>query len=70
MVEFSFFGFVRQGRIVCQPRHPSDRRACWVLWDLEERVVESRKTEYDRLQAEMDMVRAGLPVEAAISARG
>ena len=44
-------------------RHPTDR-ACWVLWDPEERVVEFRKTEYSRLQAELDMVRAGLPVEA------
>jgi predicted phosphodiesterase len=49
---------------VGQPRHPTDRRACWVLWDPEERVVEFRKTEYSRLQAELAMVRAGLPVEA------
>jgi hypothetical protein len=35
------------------------------LWDTEERVVEFRKTEYSRLQAELDIVRAGLPVEAA-----
>ena len=49
---------------VGQPRHPSDRRACWVLWDPDERVVEFRKTEYSRLRAELDMVRAGLPVEA------
>ena len=34
------------------------------LWDTEERVVEFRKTEYSRLQAELAMVRAGLPVEA------
>jgi hypothetical protein len=25
---------------VGQSRHPTDRRACWVLWDPEERVVE------------------------------
>jgi hypothetical protein len=36
-----------------------------VLWDPDERVVEFRKTEYSRLQAELDMVRAGLPVESA-----
>ena len=35
-----------------------------MLWDPEERVVEFLKTEYSRLQAELDMVRAGLPVEA------
>ena len=52
------------GLQVREPRHPSDRRACWVLWDPEERVVEFRKTEYSRLQTEKDMVRAGLPVEA------
>ena len=36
-----------------------------MLWDPEERVVEFRKTEYSRLRAELDMVRAGLPVDAA-----
>ncbi len=29
-----------------------------MLWDLDERVVEFRNTEYSRLQAELDMVRA------------
>ena len=43
----------------------TDRRACWVLWDPDERVVEFRKTEYSRLQAELDMMRAGLTVDAA-----
>ena len=50
---------------VGQSRHPTDRRACWVLWDPEERVVEFRKTEYQRLQAAQDIVKAGLPMESA-----
>ena len=50
---------------VGQPRHPTDYRACWVLWDPDERVVEFRKTQYSGLQAELDRVRAGLSVEAA-----
>ena len=48
-----------------QPRHPTDRRACWVLWDLGEHVVEFRKIEYQRLQAAQDIARAGLPMESA-----
>ena len=48
-----------------QPRHPTDRRASWVLWDPEERVVEFHKTEYQRLQAAQDIARAGLPMESA-----
>ncbi len=48
-----------------QPRHPTDRRACWVLWDPTERVAEFRKTEYKRLQAAQDIARAGLPMESA-----
>jgi predicted phosphodiesterase len=50
---------------VGQPRHPTDRRACWVLWDPDERVVEFHKTEYQRLQAAQDIGRAGLPMESA-----
>ena len=34
---------------VGQPRHPTDRRAAWVIWDPAERVVDFRKTGYDRL---------------------
>jgi hypothetical protein len=50
---------------VGQPRHPTDHRACWVLWDPDEGVVEFRRTEYSGLQAELGMARAGLPVKAA-----
>ena len=49
---------------VGQPSHPTNRRACWVFWDPDERVVEFRKTAYNRHQAEMDMMSAGLPVDA------
>ena len=48
-----------------EPRYPSYHPICLILWDPEDRVVEFHKTEYSRLQAEKDMVRAGLPVEAA-----
>ena len=36
---------------VGQPLPETDLRAAWVLWDPVERVVEFRKTDYDRLQA-------------------
>lgn len=51
---------------VGQPRHPVDRRAAWVLWDPETRVVEFRKTEYDRFRAAQDIAKAGLPLESAM----
>ncbi len=51
---------------VGQSRHATDRRAAWVLWDSEDRVVEFRKTEYDRLQAAQDIAKAGLPLESAM----
>ena len=51
---------------VGQPRHETDRRATWVLWDPDERVVEFRKTEYNRLQAAQDIAKAGLPLESAL----
>jgi predicted phosphodiesterase len=51
---------------VGQPRHPSDRRAAWVLWDSETREVEFRKTEYSRLQAAQDIVKVRLPLESAM----
>lgn len=50
---------------VGQPNHPTDRRACWVLWDADERLVEFHKTEYDRIQAARNIVNAGLPMESA-----
>lgn len=51
---------------VGQPRHASDRRAAWVLWDAEQRIVELRKTNYPRLQAAKDIKLAGLPLESAM----
>lgn len=51
---------------VGQPRHESDRRACWVLWDAEENIVEFKKTDYNRLAAAKQIAEAGLPMESAI----
>lgn len=51
---------------VGQPRHPTDRRAAWVLWNPIESVVEFRKTDYNRLEAANDIIEAGLPLESAL----
>jgi predicted phosphodiesterase len=51
---------------VGQPRSQTDRRASWVLWDSETRIVEFRKTEFNRLQAANDIAMAGLPLESAL----
>lgn len=51
---------------VGQPRHETDRRAAWVLWNPEEGVIEFRKTDYNRLQAAQDIANAGLPLESAL----
>jgi len=51
---------------VGQPRHRTDRRASWVLWDPVERLVEFRKTDYNRIQAADDIAKAGLPMESAL----
>lgn len=51
---------------VGQPRHETDRRAAWVLWDPLESVVDFRKTDYDRFQAAQDIVKAGLPLDTAL----
>lgn len=51
---------------VGQPRHRSDMRAAWVLWDPDESVVDFRKTDYPRLQAAKDIATAGLPMESAL----
>lgn len=51
---------------VGQPRHETDRRAAWVLWDSDDRVVNFRKTDYNRLQAAKDIATAGLPLESAL----
>ncbi len=52
---------------VGQPRHETDRRAAWVLWDSDENVVDFRKTDYNRLQAAQDIATAGLPLESALT---
>ena len=51
---------------VGQPRHETDRRACWVLWDPVARVVEFRKTEFNRIAAAQQLVKVGLPIASAI----
>jgi hypothetical protein len=51
---------------VGQPRHETDRRACWVLWDPTTRVVEFRKTEYKRLEAAQQIAKVGLPMASAL----
>lgn len=51
---------------VGQPRHESDRRAAWLMWDPDESVVDFRKTDYPRLQAAKDIAAAGLPMESAL----
>ena len=51
---------------VGQPRHEPEHCASWVLWDPSEGVVEFRKTDYNRLQAAQDIVRAGLPLVSAL----
>ena len=50
---------------VGQPRHATDRRAAWVMWNPETRVIELRKTEYNRLQAAQDIMDAELPLGAS-----
>lgn len=51
---------------VGQPRHEADRRACWVMWDSDEIIVEFRKTDYDRLAAAKSITDVGLPQESAL----
>ena len=51
---------------VGQPRHETDRRAAWVLWDSEAGAVEFRKTEYNRLEAAQQIAKAGLPMASAM----
>jgi len=50
---------------VGQNRHEADRRACWTLWHHEERIVEFRQMEYDRLEAARQIIAAGLPMNGA-----
>jgi len=51
---------------VGQPRHETDRRAAWVLWDPVTRVVDFRKTDYRRLEAAQQIAKAGLPMASAL----
>lgn len=51
---------------VGRPRHQTDRHASWILWDPNNRLVEFRKTEYNRVRAAQDIVEAGLPLEASL----
>lgn len=51
---------------VGQPREDDNRKASWALWDPELRIVEFRRTDYDRLKAARSIVNAGLPLDAAI----
>lgn len=51
---------------VGQPRREFDRRACWVLWDSDARIVELRKTDYNRIAAAKRIAEAGLPKELAM----
>lgn len=51
---------------VGQPRHPTERRATWVLWNPSKHVIEFRATEYDRYRAVRDIIAAGLPLESAL----
>ncbi len=51
---------------VGQPREEDNRKACWAIWDPEHRIVEFRRTDYDRLKAARSIVDAGLPLDAAI----
>ena len=48
-----------------QARTRDDLRACWSLWNPEERIVEFRRTEYNRFQAALDTAKAGLPLDVA-----
>jgi hypothetical protein len=50
---------------VGHPRHETDRRAAWVLWDPAENMVEFRRVDYSCLQAAQEIVKAGLPLESA-----
>lgn len=51
---------------VGQSRHETDRSATWVIWEPDNRIVEFRRTEYDRFRAVKDIIDAGLPLESAL----
>jgi len=48
-------------------RHPRDRdpRAAWLLLDLDQRVASFRRTDYDIVQAQGEIISAGLPQRLA-----
>jgi len=46
---------------VGQPREKDHKDAQWALWYPDERIVEFRRTPYDRLRAAGDIRKAGLP---------
>lgn len=50
---------------VGQPRNDPDHDASWVIWSPDDHIVEFRKTNYDRLQAAREILKAGLPYESA-----
>lgn len=50
---------------VGQPHY--ELRATWVLWHSESRIVEFRKTPYDRLKAARAIAKAGLPMESSLA---
>ncbi len=51
---------------VGQPRDPDDNRACWAVWEPEERVVTFKRTSYPARIAALQIVEAGLPPENGI----
>ncbi|NNE91607.1 MAG: hypothetical protein HKN23_08170 [Verrucomicrobiales bacterium] len=50
---------------VGQPRDPGDYRACWAIWDPEDRVVTFKRTDYPAILAARNILDAGLPPENA-----
>lgn len=51
---------------VGQPRHETDKRAAWVLWEPDARRVHLMKTDYNRLEAAKAIALAKLPVKSAM----
>jgi diadenosine tetraphosphatase ApaH/serine/threonine PP2A family protein phosphatase len=51
---------------VGQPRHRTDFRASWVIWDGDAREVEIRRTAYPAMEAAQAIAEAGLPIESAL----
>lgn len=51
---------------VGQPRDRNDFRASWVIWDPDNRIVETRRTEYPAIVAAQAILDALLPIESAL----